>query len=163
VREAVFNALGSLGAVEDADVLDAFAGSGALGIEALSRGARHAWFLERSTAALDAVRRNLATVGFEGRATVCRGDALELLARPAASGLPEVFDLALLDPPYRFDRWEELLGVVRAGTLVLESDRELQVGPDAVVVRVRRYGGTVVTVARADRDDHGGPDPEDRS
>ena len=104
VREATFNALGSLGALDGARVLDLFAGSGAMGIEALSRGARHATFVERDRAAIDAIRANLATTRLAEAAAVVPADATAFLA----SG-PQPFDLALLDPPYGYDGWADLL------------------------------------------------------
>ena len=70
VRQATFNALESRGAITDARVLDLFAGSGALGIEALSRGAAHCTFVEKDRSAVEAVNRNLETLGFTARATV---------------------------------------------------------------------------------------------
>jgi 16S rRNA (guanine966-N2)-methyltransferase len=159
VREAVFNALGSMGAVVGASVVDLFAGSGALGIEALSRGAGSVTFVDSSSVATRAVTENLRATGLEGAARVVRSDAWSYLA-----GQVDVLDLALLDPPYRFDRWEELLAVVPARLVVIESDRAVEVGPDAVVQRQRRYGGTVVTIAALqDRDEHGRRDTEDRS
>lgn len=159
VREAVFNALGSMGAVVGASVLDLFAGSGALGIEALSRGAASATFVDSSAAATRAITENLSATGLDGVARVVRSDAWSYLA-----GNDEVVDLALLDPPYRFDRWDELLAVVPARLVVIESDRPVEVGPGAVVQRERRYGGTVVTIAALqDRDEHGRRDTEDRS
>lgn len=91
-REALFAALGD---VSDARVLDLFAGSGALGLEALSRGADHAVFCERSPRALAALEANIATLGVEGRCTVVRGDALRRL-----DVLGDAFDVILLDPPY---------------------------------------------------------------
>ena len=159
VREATFNALGSLDVVQGASVLDLFAGSGALGIEALSRGAGHATFVDSSPRALAAVRDNLATCGLDEAATVVRADAFAHLAVH-----PEHHDLALLDPPYAFDRWAELLDTVRAPVVVVESDRAVPTEPHYEVRRERRYGGTVVTIAaQADRDDHGRRPPEDRS
>ncbi|MBK9178951.1 MAG: 16S rRNA (guanine(966)-N(2))-methyltransferase RsmD [Acidimicrobiales bacterium] len=141
VREAVFNALGSLGAVEGGRVLDLFAGSGALGIEALSRGAASAVFVERDPVALAALRTNLAGTGVAG-AEVVAADALAWLAADHGP-----FDLALLDPPYEFDRWPEVLARLRASLVVIESDRAIGPGPGWEVVRARRYGGTVVTFA----------------
>lgn len=159
VREAVFNALGSMGAVVGASVLDLFAGSGALGIEALSRGAASATFVDSSSAATRAVTENLRATGLDGAARVLRSDAWSYLA-----GDDAVVDLALLDPPYRFDRWDELLATVPARLVVIESDRAVEVGPGAEVQRQRRYGGTVVTIAALqDRDEHGRRDTEDRS
>ncbi|MDP8955277.1 MAG: 16S rRNA (guanine(966)-N(2))-methyltransferase RsmD [Actinomycetota bacterium] len=151
VREATFNALASLGAIEGAVVLDLFAGSGALGIEALSRGASRATFVDHDPRALAVVRANLATTGLAGAATVVRSDALRFVtAAPAAS-----FDLALLDPPYRFDdpSWIELLARVGAPLAVVESDRSVDPGPGWRTLRTRRYGGTVVLLAQ--RDDPG--------
>ncbi|MBX3314899.1 MAG: 16S rRNA (guanine(966)-N(2))-methyltransferase RsmD [Actinobacteria bacterium] len=143
VREATFNALDSLGAVEGALVLDAFAGSGALGIEALSRGAAHATFVESDPVARGVVEANLRATTLADRATVTGGDGL----RQAASG---PFDLVLLDPPYDTDRWDELLaaaaeGLAPGGVVVVESDREIAAPAALDAVRVRRYGSTVVT------------------
>jgi 16S rRNA (guanine966-N2)-methyltransferase len=142
VREAVFNALGSLGAVEGASVLDLFAGSGALGIEALSRGAARATFVDSDRRAVEVVRANLETVGLAGRATVVRGDVLSHLV-----DLGPV-DLALVDPPYAFDGWDTLLEALDARFVVAESDREIPAGEAWEVLRARRYGGTVVTLLR---------------
>ena len=101
VREAMFNRLFSLGALADASVVDAFAGTGALGIEALSRGARRAVFVDSDRAAVAAVRENLAALDLT--AEVVHGDALTVLRR-----LRDV-DLVLADPPYDFAAWPELL------------------------------------------------------
>lgn len=143
VREAVFNALESLGAVEGARVLDAFAGSGALGIEALSRGATHVTFVESDPVARGVVAANLAATSLAERASVVGGDGL----RHAAIG---PFDLVLLDPPYDTGGWDGLLaaaaeGLAPDGVVVVESDREIAVPPSLDAVRVRRYGSTVVT------------------
>jgi 16S rRNA (guanine966-N2)-methyltransferase len=148
VREAMFNSLFSLDAIEGARVLDAFAGSGALGIEALSRGALHATFVETGRDALAALRENLETMQLGARGRVVPGDALVHLERTAAEG--EVYDLVLLDPPYGFDQWDELLAAVPVGArVVIESDREVVVPDSWEVHRRKRYGGTVVTLARA--------------
>ena len=85
VREATFNALVSMDAVAGSHVLDLFAGSGAMGIEALSRGADRATFVDASPAAISAVRENLAATGLSGRATVVRGDAWGSWPRPRPS------------------------------------------------------------------------------
>src|SRR4051812_5284478 len=79
VREATFNALGSLGAVEDARVLDLFAGTGAMAIEALSRGAAHATFVDRDAAAVAAIHTNLETTHLVPLATVVRTDVMRYL------------------------------------------------------------------------------------
>lgn len=146
VREAVFNALDSLGAVAGARVVDAFAGSGALGIEALSRGADHVTFVEADATARAVVTANLAGTGLGERATVVGGDG----ARAAATGGP--WDLVLLDPPYAFDDWDDLLaqtvaGLGPEGVVVVESDREVPLPPSLRSTRVKHYGSTVVTFA----------------
>jgi 16S rRNA (guanine966-N2)-methyltransferase len=147
VREATFNALGSLDVVEDATVLDLFAGSGAMGIEALSRGARHATFIERGRPALHAIAQNLRTTGFDAQATVVATDALGF-----AAAVSDRYDLAICDPPYTYAGWDALVRVLPARVIVLESDRELEPGDAWEVVRQKRYGTTVVTIARR-RDD----------
>ncbi len=154
VREAVFDVLGSLVSLEDASVLDLFAGSGAMGIEALSRGAGRAVFVDQDPRALATVRANLASLGLLDRAVVVRAEVVRWLhgRRPVASG---PFDLALCDPPYAFEDWEELLSRLHAGLAVLESSRPLPVPGRWQVVRSKRYGGTLVTVVRPSLD---GPD-----
>jgi 16S rRNA (guanine966-N2)-methyltransferase len=146
VREAIFNALASLGVVEGGRVLDAFAGSGALGIEALSRGAVHATFADTDPQAVAVVSENLKTLGLAGSATV--------LARAAERALVVggPFDLVLLDPPYAFDGWADLLTALVAvvssdGVIVIESDREVPLPTGLVGIRMKTYGGTVVQFA----------------
>lgn len=151
VREAVFDILFSLGGVDGARVADVFAGSGALGIEALSRGAASATFVERDPAAVAGLRRNLAAVGLgdaerSGTAQVVRADAV------AWAGATDTrYDLVLCDPPYAFTAWAALLAALPADVAVLESARELELPAGWAVLRSRRYGGTLVTVARSDR------------
>lgn len=145
VREAVFNALESLGAVEGATVVDLFAGSGALGIEALSRGAARTTFVDADPRALSVVRANLAATGLATSARVVRQDALRFLDGE------EAFDLALVDPPYRFDdrAWAGLLERLRASIAVVESDRAVDLGEGWAPFRLKHYGATVVTLARS--------------
>ena len=95
LRETLFNILALR--IEGATFLDAYAGTGAVGIEALSRGARHAFFLERDRHALETIRENLASLGLERRATVVAGPVLVTMARQAA-------DIVFLDPPYNLER-----------------------------------------------------------
>ena len=148
VREAIFDILFSLGGVDGMQVADLFAGSGALGIEALSRGAASVTFVDRDPAALSAVRRNLASVGLadperSGDATLVRADADSWVATTAAR-----YDLVLCDPPYDYDRWDGLLSRLPADLAILESAGEVRPPPGWGVVKSRRYGGTIVTVAR---------------
>lgn len=96
VRAALFDTLGD--AVVGADFLDLFAGTGAVGLEALSRGARRATFVDASPAAVRIIRTNLRRLGYEGRAEVIRGDALEAIRRFSVEG--RRFDLVFLGAPY---------------------------------------------------------------
>ena len=155
VREAVFNALGSLHVVVGAAVLDLFAGSGALGIEALSRGADRAVFVDTSRRSIEMVRSNLEATDLDARAKVVRSDALDFLSTTS-----DRFDLVLADPPYAFDGWADLwsalVPIAPAGVVVAESDRSVSIPTGATVLRERRYGGTVVTIISM-----AGPDPLD--
>jgi 16S rRNA (guanine966-N2)-methyltransferase len=144
VREATFNALGSLGAVLDATVLDLFAGSGALGIEALSRGARHATFVDQDRAATTAIAANLAATGLADRATVSTTSVERFLAGVGT----QRWDLALVDPPYGHDddRWLDLLDLLPAEMAVIESDRAVEPPFGWGVLRAKRYGKTHVEI-----------------
>jgi len=145
VRESIFDILGSQGGVEGLSVVDLFCGSGALGVEALSRGAASATFVDLDPGALDAVRQNLAAVGLsEEPAKLVRAALPGWLV---ASGAPD-FDLALCDPPYGFEDWAALLGALRADVAVMESGAPIPLTEGWVVMRERRYGGTLVTVVQ---------------
>jgi 16S rRNA (guanine966-N2)-methyltransferase len=144
VREAVFDILGSQGGVEGLRVLDLFCGSGALGLEALSRGAAAATFVDLDPGALAAVRQNLHAVGLGAEpATLVRASLPGWLEGTA----PGEFDLALCDPPYDFEDWPALLHALRADVVVMESSSPITRSEGWVVTRERRYGGTLVTVA----------------
>jgi len=144
VREATFNALGSLDLVRDALVVDLYAGSGAMGIEALSRGAAHCTFVERDRSALRTLSENLDTLGLDGRSRVVAGDAL---AR--SRGLEA--DVVIADPPYGFEAWADLLAVAPGAFVVAEAGRELPPVEGWSVLRSKRYGRT--WVAFYERDD----------
>lgn len=139
VRQAVFNSLDSAGLIDGAAVVDLFAGSGALGIEALSRGAATCVFVERDRAALHALRANIAALGLEQRTTVVTSDVPAWV--PALRGI----DLALIDPPYEFDGWEQLLTVLQVPSVVAEAGRPIEPPEGWQAVRSRRYGRTWVT------------------
>jgi 16S rRNA (guanine966-N2)-methyltransferase len=140
----MFSMLASMDALEGATVVDLFAGSGALGIEALSRGAAEATFVDHDPSALAAVRANLAVLEpASGPSRLIRADALVY----AAGALPA--DLVLADPPYAFDQWAPLFERLAgwAGLLVAESGAERDPGPGWETVKMKRYGATVVLVA----------------
>lgn len=152
VREAVFDILGSLTELEGASVVDLFAGSGALGIEALSRGAASAVFVDDHREALSCIRANLAATGL-GPAEVVRAEVVAWLRR-----LPPTrrFDLALADPPYAFDAWPALLEQLPARLAVLESSAAVACPPPWKVLKEKRYGGTLVTVIESSPPEGGG-------
>ena len=131
------------GELPGARVLDLFAGSGALGLEALSRGARKAVFVERAPGALKALRANVVALGAEGRADVLRADALRY-----ATELEEVYDVAFADPPYGEGIAAALLqrqhNLSFARVLGVEHSRRdpLPPFPD---LQHRRYGDTMLT------------------
>ena len=165
VREALFNALGSLDVVDDARVLDLFAGSGALGIEALSRGAAHCTFVDADRSARTAVTTNLDATGLVHRATVVGSTAAAWLA---AAGPDDRCDLVLLDPPYATtdEEWATLLDAVAsvarrgdgsAGVVVVESDHAVPVPDGWHPRREKAYGGTIVAVLQPPDDDRSGP------
>ena len=120
LRETLFDILAPR--IEGAAFLDGYAGTGAVGIEALSRGARHAWFLERNRAALEVLRENLADLALESRATVVPGPVLQTLSRHTA-------DLIFLDPPYEKEREYAaalaLLGETSPGLVVVQHSVRL--------------------------------------
>jgi 16S rRNA (guanine966-N2)-methyltransferase len=147
VREALFSMLGDVG---DADVLDLYAGSGALGIEALSRGAASAVFVDSSRVAAEATRGNLTELGERGE-VVCR-DALDYLR---GVGGQRRFDLVLCDPPYDSasavaDSLAELLPAVLYDTsvTVTESDTRMPLQLPFPVTRERAYGTTRIVIHR---------------
>jgi 16S rRNA (guanine966-N2)-methyltransferase len=147
VRENVFNIVAPW--VEEARVLDLYAGSGAMGLEALSRGAAAAVFVEADADAVRAIERNLDKLRLRG-ATVLRLEATLALAQEAAAG--RKYDLVLLDPPYAmtdFDSLGRYLPTVLAddGLLVLETDARTEPELPGLAVRTtRKYGSTRVTV-----------------
>lgn len=143
VREAVFNALTSLDVIVDARVADLFAGSGALGIEALSRGAAHCTFVERDRAALEAIDENLAVLGLRDRSRVRVGDAVALARSVDA-------ELVFADPPYDFVAWPRLLDGIRADLVVAEAPAAVEAADGWEVGRAKRYGRTWVTFLHRD-------------
>lgn len=143
VREAVFNALGSAGMIDGAVVADLFAGTGAVGIEAISRGAAHCTFVERDRNALRALEENIDTLDLRDRSRVMRSDAMQ-----AAVTLD--VDIVFADPPYDFEGWATLLANVRADFVVAESGRGFEEQPGWTVTRSKRYGRTWVSFLERD-------------
>ena len=151
VREAVFQILGD---VADARVLDLFAGSGALGIEALSRGAASAVFVDSGRAACAALRENLSLLGLESRATVIASDAIAAARKPPATP----WQLVFVDPPYASDLAARAVLALPSASLapgaviVIEHDRR-NAPPDALgsLLRTdeRRYGDTHISLFTA--------------
>jgi 16S rRNA (guanine(966)-N(2))-methyltransferase RsmD len=161
VRESIFDILGSQGGVEGLRVVDLFCGSGALGVEALSRGAASATFVDLDPDALDAVRENLTAVGLaDAEATLVRAALPGWLRTGSGNrhrGTGHAYDLALCDPPYDFTDWPALLEALDAAMVVMESSSPMALPDTWVIARERRYGGTLITVAqhRGDASDTG--------
>lgn len=150
VREAVFNILGP--AVREVRVLDLFAGTGALGIEALSRGARDAVFVEEDPVALQVLRRNLESLGLTACSKVWPLAVLAVLKKLSARG--EQFGLAFLDPPYVEGLAAATLtalaagGILQPGAWVVAEHSRRETLPEScgrlTLRELRRYGDTQV-------------------
>jgi 16S rRNA (guanine966-N2)-methyltransferase len=161
VREAIFNILGPL--VVEAQVLDLFAGTGALGIEALSRGAVRAVFVEDHPGALKALAHNLETLGLRDRSRVLPLPAAAALRQLAAQG--EQFGLVFLDPPYGGGAAAATLGALVGSSLLLpeawvvaEHSRRETLPESAGALRqrtLRRYGDTQVAIYGRETEDGG--------
>ena len=149
VRESVFNALGQF--FDGGEVLDLYAGTGAMGIEAMSRGCERAVFVERAGQAVAAIHENLERTGFEDRAEVVRGDVGRALGLMLGEG--RAFNLIFADPPYRIAKTEVGALLSRFGALLAPGGRlviESGEAPTGVAGGekgvTRRYGGTFVTI-----------------
>lgn len=149
VRNAMFNSLS--GAIEGARVLDVFAGSGSVGLEALSRGAAHATFIEKDRVAQNVIAENIALLREEPRAKLVRATAANWLETTEADA---EFDLIFADPPYQqpqFSTVARLFGLLKpGGTMVLSHQGKGEVPSEAgiVVVDNRSYGGANLTIYR---------------
>lgn len=154
VREAIFNLLvnGGYGnPLSGARVLDLFAGTGALGLEALSRGATHTTFVENGKAALTLLTRNIALMRAEAETTILRRDIRALGPNPGAP-----FDVVFLDPPYGKGLGEAALDAARIGNwlapqalIVWEEGSAPSLPAGFTLEDSRKYGDTLVTIARA--------------
>jgi 16S rRNA (guanine966-N2)-methyltransferase len=158
-RTAVFNALASRNFLVDATVVDLFAGSGALGIEALSRGAHSVTFVEQDRVAAECIRANLEHLRMTDQSQVVRADVSKWLdtagPRPFAVG-EEAPLLVLADPPYTFNAWGALLAQLHGrlaplgvdAIAVLESRGPIELPGDWELEREHRYGAATITFAR---------------
>lgn len=153
LRETLFNILASR--VEGARVLDAYAGTGAIGIEALSRGAAHVSFVERNRRAVALIEANLAICGLKRGYTIHCGDVVSVLGR-----MPEAaeFDLILLDPPYEADAVTQALEAAASrlagrGLLVLERATRRERDVPATLTRIRDVtsGDSTLTFMKVQR------------
>jgi 16S rRNA (guanine966-N2)-methyltransferase len=150
VRESLFARLGPL---DGAVALDLFAGSGALGLEALSRGAATCLFADDAAASIACVRANVKALGLEGRAEVRRADFKRVLRDEARGG--SLYDLVLLDPPYGAAAGyaaalgELLPAVLAPGAVVaIESAHGLEIPLDLPADTLRRYGASTIQILR---------------
>lgn len=155
VRESLFNILAHADGVElqDARVLDLFAGTGALGIEALSRGAKFCLFVDDGTEARGLIRTNMENFSLTGRSRIFRRDATSL----GPTGTMGEFDIVFADPPYRKGYGEKALrsaadgGWLRKGTVIMleeATDTNVELGTGFDVFDSRVYGETTVRLAR---------------
>ncbi len=155
VKESIFNILQDR--VEERIVLDLFAGTGSLGIEALSRGAKRAVFVEKGKQALRLIQRNVVQLGLEGRTEILPTDVNRAIGILKQRG--ECFDLILMDPPYRMGLIQNTFMKLNShpiyhgsSILVIEHDRREALPRDQggwYLVRQRRIGDTVISLLTA--------------
>jgi 16S rRNA (guanine966-N2)-methyltransferase len=141
VREAIFNSLTSFELIDGRHFIDLFAGSGALGLEALSRGARKVTFVDNQKACIDVIETNVGALGFEKNAEIILSDYVHQLGQIQAD------NVVILDPPYKFENWEGLLNSIEADVVVIESDRNVSIMEPWNIIKAKRYGTTMVTIA----------------
>jgi len=142
-REAIFSMLESRGGLYDLVVADLYCGSGAMGIEAMSRGAAKVYFIDSDPACLAAVKLNLEPLNFDAEAVFVR-------AMLPVWSAPHDLDLVLADPPYGpLDLASVLRGVV-AERVIVENDRHMEPTEGWIVTKPKRYGTTLVTMLEPD-------------
>jgi len=147
VKEGIFSAIQF--DIEGRKVLDLFAGSGQLGIEALSRGAEKAVFVDASSNSLRVVNQNIQSVGFSDRSEVYAGDAVSFLLRSS-----DTFDIVFIDPPYATDLVEKVLDILpdrlsRCAIIICETDINKELPKSAgefEIYRKYKYGKTAITI-----------------
>lgn len=163
-RESAFNLLESRMSLAGAAVLDLFAGSGAMGLEALSRGASHATFVESDGRVLAAARENAQALGVDEQCTFLRMDALSYLKHDRG----ESFDVVFADPPYHLPSialLPELVlpHVAEGGLFLLEHDARISMNHHPRLDTSRPYGKTVVSIFDAEVEEDGGLDEPESS
>jgi 16S rRNA (guanine966-N2)-methyltransferase len=142
-REAIFSMLESRGGLYDLVVADLYCGSGAMGIEAMSRGAAKVYFVDSDPACLAAVKLNLEPLNFDAEAVFVR-------AMLPAWSPPEDLDLVLCDPPYGPLDLSSVLRDVTATRVMVENDRHMEPPTGWIVTKTKRYGTTLVTMLEPD-------------
>lgn len=149
VKEGIFSAIQF--DIEGRRVLDLFAGSGQLGIEALSRGAEHCTFVDNSKQSVNCIKSNISACGFDDKSTVVAADSVSFI-----STCRDTFDIAFLDPPYRSGLYEKVMPPLVShmseyGVIFCEHAPVVEL-PESVgnfsVVRTYRYGKVIVTAYR---------------
>jgi 16S rRNA (guanine966-N2)-methyltransferase len=138
-REAIFSMLESRGGLYDLVVADLYCGSGAMGIEAMSRGAAKVYFVDSDPACLSAARENLEPLQMDGQAVFVR--ATLPIWQPMAD-----LDLVLADPPYGPMDLDSVLEDVTATRIIIENDRHMEAPEGWIVTKTKRYGTTLVTM-----------------
>lgn len=148
VRESLFSMLGHRDVLDGAHVLDLFAGTGALGLEALSRGAENAVFVENGRVGQRLIQSNITLLGLEGQTQLLRGDATRLGSWPHTP-----FTLVFLDPPYGKSLGEQSLrslcdgGWLSPGALIIWEENARQNAPDGFdALEARRFGDSWITL-----------------
>jgi len=147
VREALFNALRARIPIDGTLVLDLFAGTGALGFEALSRGAERAVFVEDDASVLSVTKANASALGLEEACTFVRSDVLKWLRRPVR----QRFDLIFADPPYGLEDLQVLPGLAQPhlaedGLFVLEHDARHAFDGEPSLMMSKSYGRTAISM-----------------
>lgn len=152
VKESVFNMIAF--DIPDARVLDLFCGSGALGIEALSRGAQHAVFVDNNPVSLEFAKKNLIATRLDEKATLTRSDSIQFLSETT-----QVFDIIFIDPPYKAQLYEPVIGKIlernllaKSGQIILEyaADDSPNVPSGAFSdVREKKYGKVKILIMKA--------------
>ena len=157
VRESVFNIIGSL--IEDAKFIDLYAGTGAVGVEALSRGASAAFFVEADRKRTEQIEKMLKDCGYSSKADIITGEASAFIAKTVKEGLK--FDIVFLDPPYHTGELERILPLLSGGEML--NDKGIIIAehlskkklPDEIGKLVQKkaykYGDTMLTLYRKKR------------